>query len=147
MSKDKHHQSFSHVHLFDDKYQLSYGSLACFSGRLCYCQILYNESWVVSDCFCQAIKSFFSSLKQQVKCKLKFQELQNTYSRKRDSTPTPATSLLILNVVFKPALRLAMTMPFRIETRCLFSGASCPHEQSYWTESILNSLHKSKITT
>ena len=104
MSKDKHHQSFSHVHLFDDKYQLSNGSLACFSGRLCYCQILYNESWVVSDCFCQAIKSFFSSLKQQVKCKLKFQELQNTYSRKRDSTPTPATSLLILNVVFKSSI-------------------------------------------
>lgn len=141
MSKDKHHQSFSHVHLFDDKYQLSYGSLACFSGRLCYCQNL------VSVCFCQAIKSFFSSLKQQVKCKLKFQELQNTYSRKRDSTPTPAKSLLILNVMFKPALRLAMTMPFRIETRRLFSGTSCPHEQSYWTESILNFLHKSNITT
>ena len=42
-----------------------------------------------------------------------------------DSTPTPATSLLILNVELRPALRLAMTMPFTIETRLLFSGTSC----------------------
>ena len=57
-------------------------------------------------------------------------EPQNTYSGKRDSTPTPATSLLNLNVVFKPALRLAITMPFRTETRRLFSGTTCSYEGS-----------------
>lgn len=51
-----------------------------------------------------------------------------TYKGKTDSTPTPATSLLNLNVVFRPAFRLAMTMPFRTETRRLFSGTSCSYQ-------------------
>lgn len=48
----------------------------------------------------------------------------NTYSGNKDSIPTPATILLILNVVLSPALRLAITIPFIIETRLLFSGTS-----------------------
>jgi len=55
---------------------------------------------------------------------LQFQ-LEVTYKGNMDSTPTPATSLLILNVEFRPALRLAMTTPFTIDTRLLFSGTSC----------------------
>lgn len=53
-----------------------------------------------------------------------------TYRGKTDSTPTPATSLRNLNVVFKPALRLAITVPLSIEARRLFSGTTCSYQGS-----------------
>ena len=54
----------------------------------------------------------------------------DTYSGKTDSTPTPATNLRSLKVVAIPALRLAMTMPFNVDSRRLFSGTCCLFEES-----------------
>lgn len=48
-----------------------------------------------------------------------------TYRGNTDSTPTPATSLRNLKVVFNPAFLRAITIPLRVETRLLFSGTSC----------------------
>lgn len=59
-----------------------------------------------------------------------FQKQKKTYNGKTDSTPTPDTSLRSLNVVFRPAFRLAMTMPFILEIRRLFSGTSCWYHES-----------------
>jgi hypothetical protein len=53
-----------------------------------------------------------------------------TYSGKTDSTPTPATNLRNLKVVAIPALRLAMTMPFNVDSRRLFSGTCCLYRES-----------------
>lgn len=60
--------------------------------------------------------------------------LKFTYNGNRDSTPIPVISLLNLIVVFRPAFRLAITMPFRVEIRLLFSGVSCDrmyHNKNY----------------
>uniref|UniRef100_A0A2P2IXV1 Uncharacterized protein n=1 Tax=Rhizophora mucronata TaxID=61149 RepID=A0A2P2IXV1_RHIMU len=47
-------------------------------------------------------------------------------------TPTPipySTILLNVNVVFRPALRPAITTPLTIDTRLLFSGTSCSYKK------------------
>lgn len=68
----------------------------------------------------------------------------NTYSGNRDSIPTPATCLLILNVLLSPALRLAITIPFIIETRLLFSGTSCYIRHNSKQKTILLSWTKNQ---
>lgn len=68
-----------------------------------------------------------------------------TYRGNIDSTPTPATSLLILNVVLSPALRLAITIPFIIETRLLFSGTSCQIRHNNNQKLILLLVNKNQV--
>lgn len=75
------------------------------------------------ECLINCIHSHTIEIKFKEKNKQK--HFHVTYRGKTDSTPTPATSLRNLKVEFKPALRLAITVPLSIETRRLFSGTTC----------------------
>lgn len=57
--------------------------------------------------------------------------------------PTPPSTLLILKVEFKPALRLAITMPFITETRLRLSGTSC--HNNIMTLQISNTLQNDRV--